>query len=147
MESPTAEAWPQGRSTMSFLLDTDTCSAHFKGNPQVTNRLLQYTGRLHISVITLGELYTWVLRARASPKRLQGLLTFLNDVQVLDITANEARRFGEIRAGLLDQGQSAPEMDLLIAATALVNGLTVVTHNTIDYANVPGLSLIDWLGP
>lgn len=132
---------------MSFLLDTDTCSGHLKGNPQVTNRLLQYTGGLHISVVTLGELYTWTLRAKASPKRVQDLLTFLNDVHVLDVTPDEARRFGEIRAGLLDRGLPAPGMDLLIAATALVYGLTLVTHNTSDYVAVPGLSLVDWMVP
>ena len=132
---------------MSFLLDTDTCSAHLKGTPQVTNRFLQYTGRLHISTVTLGELYMWGLRAKASPKRLQALLAFLNDVHVLDVTADEARRFGEIRAGLLDHGLPAPDMDLLIAATALVYGLTLITHNTSDYANVPGLSLADWMVP
>ncbi len=58
-----------------------------------------------------------------------------------------ARRFGEIRAGLLDSGRRAPEMDLLIAATALVHGLTLVTHNTQDYINVPGIALADWLAP
>lgn len=132
---------------MSFLLDTDTCSAHLKGNPQVTNRFLQYTGRLHISAVTLGELYTWALRAKAPPKRLQDLLTFLSDVQVVDVTADEARRFGEIRAGLLDQGLPAPDMDLLIAATALLYGFTLATHNTSDYKNVPQLSLVDWMIP
>jgi tRNA(fMet)-specific endonuclease VapC len=132
---------------MSFLVDTDTCSAHLKGNPQVTNRFLQYAGNLHISTVTLGELYTWVLRAKASPKRLQDLLTFLNDVQVLDVTAEVARRFGETRAGLLDNGLPAPDMDLLIAATALHYGFTLVTHNTSDYANVSGLNVLDWMVP
>ena len=42
---------------MSFLVDTDTCSAHIKGNVRFTNRFLQYSGNLRISVITLGELY------------------------------------------------------------------------------------------
>lgn len=82
-----------------------------------------------------------------SPKRLQELLAFLSDVYVLDYAANEARRFGEIRAGLLDQGLPAPNMDLLIAATAIHAGLTLVTHNTSDYANVPGLNLADWMMP
>jgi tRNA(fMet)-specific endonuclease VapC len=37
-------------------------------------------------------------------------------------------------------------MDLLIAATALVHNLTLVTHNIRDFANVPGLTVQDWLG-
>src|SRR5690242_8848999 len=129
---------------MSFLLDTDTCSAHLKQKGNLTHKFLQYMGRLHVSVITLGELFTWALRAKAPPRRLQSLLDLLNDVQVLDVTDPVARKFGEVRAGLLDAGQPVPELDLLIGSTALVHNLTVVTHNTQDYANIPGLNLEDW---
>ena len=41
----------------------------------------------------------------------------------------------------------APGLDLFIASTALVHGLTLVTHNTKDFAHVPGLTLEDWLVP
>jgi len=131
---------------MSFLLDTDTCSAHLKSGA-LAHRLVQHTGRLHISVITLAELYTWALRAKAPPHRLQGVLDLLSDVAVLDVTPAVARRFGEVQALLLDLGQRAPHMDLLIAATAVVHGLTVVTHNQQHFMKIPGLSLDDWLAP
>jgi tRNA(fMet)-specific endonuclease VapC len=36
---------------------------------------------------------------------------------------------------------------LLIASVALVHDLTLVTHNTADYQNVPGVRLEDWLIP
>jgi tRNA(fMet)-specific endonuclease VapC len=35
----------------------------------------------------------------------------------------------------------------MIASVALVHGLTLVTHNTADYRNIPGLRLDDWLTP
>jgi predicted nucleic acid-binding protein len=35
----------------------------------------------------------------------------------------------------------------LIASTALVHDLTLVTHNGHDFASVPGLRLADWLAP
>jgi predicted nucleic acid-binding protein len=41
---------------MSFLVDTDICSAHLKEKGVVTSRFLQYTGRLHKSTITHGEM-------------------------------------------------------------------------------------------
>jgi predicted nucleic acid-binding protein len=75
------------------------------------------------------------------------LLAFLNDVQVLDVTPPVAHKFGEVRAALLDAGRPVAPLDLLIASTALVDNLTVVTHNTQDYAAIPGLSLDDWLIP
>jgi tRNA(fMet)-specific endonuclease VapC len=132
---------------VSFLIDTDICSAHLKNVGGVSHRFLQYTGRLHISTITLGELFTWALRAKAPPRRLQVLLDLLDDVTVLDVDDVMARRFGEVQAALLDAGHPTPSLDLLNAATALVHGLTLVTHNTKDYAHIPGLSLVDWLGP
>jgi predicted nucleic acid-binding protein len=108
---------------------------------------MQYGGGLHLSTVTVGESFTWALRAHASPARLQGVLDLLGDVTVLEVTRDVARKFGEIRASLLDHGLGVPEMDLLIASTALVHGLTMVTHNVTDYANVPGLTVVDWLIP
>jgi len=58
-----------------------------------------------------------------------------------------AREFGEVRGGLFDRGLSMPTIDLMIASTALVNNLTLVTHNGADYANVPNLRMVDWLVP
>jgi predicted nucleic acid-binding protein len=116
-----------------------------KGNAKVISRSLQYAGRLHVSVIGLGELYTWALRAKAPAKRLNNLLDFLKGVDIIDVTPDVGRRFGEIRADLMDQGLPTPELDLLHAATALCHGLTMVTHNIADYANVPGLTVVDWM--
>lgn len=130
---------------MSFLLDTDTCSAYLKGHRQVWQRFMQYGGRLHVSAVSVGELWTWAARAAASPKRRQVLDDFLSDLTVLDVTSQVAEKFGEVRAGLLDSGQGTPDMDLLIAATALIHGLTLVTHNTRDFEKVPGLIVEDWL--
>lgn len=83
---------------MSFLIDTDTCLAHLLStSSKVTSRFLQYTGRLHISVLTLGELLSWTLRRNSPPKYHQGLLTLLSDVIVLEVTSDVAWKFGEVR--------------------------------------------------
>jgi tRNA(fMet)-specific endonuclease VapC len=132
---------------LSFLLDTDTCSAYVKGNPLVFNRFVQYGGGLAISTITLGELFTWALRAKAPPQRLQDVQDLLKLAAVQDVTPSVARKFGELRAAHFDAGTPGPAMDLFNAAVALVHNLTLVTHNTQDYANIPGLTLEDWLVP
>jgi predicted nucleic acid-binding protein len=130
---------------VTFLVDTDVCSAYLKGNHQAGNRFVQYGGGLCVSTVTVGELFAWVLRAKASPKRLQGLQDLLKDVTVLDVTLEVAHKFGEIRAYQLDHGQFTPEMDLLIAATAIVHGLTLSTHNVADFRDVPQLNVVDWI--
>ncbi len=132
---------------MSFLLDTDTCSAYLKNDPVVVGRVMLHYGGLNVSVITVGELLTWAWRAHAPTNRLKGVQDMLKGAAVLDVTLSIAERFGEIRAGLLDNGITVGEMDLLNGATALVHGLTMVTHNTRDYSDIPGLTLDDWPVP
>ena len=132
---------------MSFLLDSDICSAYMKGHHAVYVRFIQYGGRLNVSTVTLGELWAWVGRAKASPKRLQTLVDLLKDVQVLPVDEAVARKFGEVRAWQLDRGLSTPDLDFLNGVTALVYGFTLVTHNTSDYQNIPSLTLEDWLKP
>lgn len=132
---------------MSFLIDTDVCSAYLKGHSLVVNRFIQYGGRLFISTISEGELFAWALRAKASPRRLTDLVGLVKDMTVLELDETVARRFGELRAVLLDARLQPPALDLFNAATALVHGLTMVIHNTKDYIHVPGLALADWLQP
>lgn len=132
---------------MSFLLDTDICSAYLKVNHAVANRFVQYGGRLHISTLTLGELYSWALRAASPPRRWSQVTGLLSLTQVLEIDVDVARRFGETDADLLDRGLPTPDIDLFNGATALLHGLTMVTHNTSDYRNLRGLPIVDWLAP
>jgi tRNA(fMet)-specific endonuclease VapC len=129
---------------MSFLVDTNICSAHLKGDRKVTRRFLQYSGRIHISVITLGELYTWTFRAKSLPSRRVDLERMLVACQILPLDEQIAVRFGEVRAALFDQGTPVATADLFIATTALVHDLTLVTHNTSDFAKIPALRLDDW---
>jgi tRNA(fMet)-specific endonuclease VapC len=69
------------------------------------------------------------------------------EVHVADFDAPCAEKFGEVRGTLLQQGVSVPTADLMIASAALVHNLTLVTHNTADFQNIPGLQLEDWLMP
>jgi tRNA(fMet)-specific endonuclease VapC len=93
---------------VSFLLDTDICSAHLKGNRQVWQKIVQHGGQLRISTITLGELYTWAFRKSASSKRRQALQDFVRDVIVMEVTAAVGERCGALRAQYLDAGKAAP---------------------------------------
>jgi len=130
-----------------FLLDTNICSAYLKGDGRVFNRFIQHAGGLAVSAIVAAELYSWVYRAKTKPERLQGLSDLLSELQVLPVDHDVARKFGEIRAALLDHGRPTPEVDLLIASTALVHDLTLVTHNVQDFDHLSGLTIEDWLLP
>jgi tRNA(fMet)-specific endonuclease VapC len=132
---------------MSFMLDTDTCSAYLRNDRQVVGKVMLHFGGLHVSVVTIGELLTWARRSKAPPTRLQGVLDLLAASSVHEIDVAVAEKFGEVRAGLLDRGITVGEMDILNACVALIHNLTLVTHNTKDYAGIPGLTLDDWMSP
>ncbi len=87
---------------MSFLLDTNICSAHLKRSAGLMHRFIQHSGRLYIPTIVLGELYTWAFRrndpSQVIPRIENDLLT---DVVVLDFDSQCAKKFGEIRGPLL----------------------------------------------
>lgn len=117
---------------MSFLLDTDTCSAYLKNDRRVTSKVLLHFGGLHVSVITVGELLTWAKRAKAPPSRDQGVRDLLAASIVHEVDFLVADKFGSVRAELLDQGITVGEMDLFNGSVALVHNLTMVTHNTKD---------------
>lgn len=132
---------------MNFLLDTDTCSAHMRRPAQLAHRFIQHVGGLAIPTIVLAELYAGAYKHPTPSKLLPLIADLLNEVQLLDFDAACAERFGEIRGTLLQQGITVSRMDLLIASVALVHDLTLITHNTADYHNIPGLRLDDWLIP
>ena len=72
-------------------------------------------------------------------------MLFDGDVKVLEFTTDCAREFGRIRGDSLLKGICFNKMDLLIAASAIVHDLTLVTHNTQDFRNIPNLHLEDWV--
>jgi len=133
---------------MSFLLDTDTCSAHLKRPAGLVQRFMQHSGGLYLATLVLGELYAWAYRRKNPLPLLQRIENdLLPDVTVLDFDARCAKEFGSIRGNLLQRGITIPSVDLMIAAVALTHNLTLVTHNTVDFQQVPGLRLEDWLIP
>ena len=87
---------------------------------------------LCISVITVDEL-VFGLRRRGSAQLLSWFDHFIEQVKVLEITSPVARRAGEMRAMLQGNGQVRTQADMMIAATAQVHGLTLVTRNTRDF--------------
>jgi tRNA(fMet)-specific endonuclease VapC len=130
---------------MSFLLDTDICSAHMRRPGGLAHRFIQHSGRLFLSTVSLAELYSGAYRVTQSGPLLDAIGDLLADVVVLAFDARCAQQFGQIRGHLLKQGIAIPTADLMIASTAIAQDLTLVTHNASDYRHIFGLRLEDWL--
>lgn len=132
---------------MSFLLDTNICSAHMRRPGGLAHRFFQYSGRLYTSSIVLGELYAGAYML-GNPTHLLSLIAdLLQDVNLLPFDEHCAEEFGKLRGVLHAHGVAISPIDLQIAAVASVHSLTLVTNNTKDFQRVPGLQLEDWLTP
>ena len=132
---------------MTHLLDTNIGSAHMRRPCGLAHRFFQHAGGLAIPTIVLAELYAGAYR-HPNPARLLALIAdLLQEVTILDFDLSCSEEFGKVKGGLGQQGISVPDMDLLIASVALVHDLTLVTHNTADFQNIPNLRLEDWLTP
>ena len=132
---------------MSHLLDTNICAAHFRRPAGLAHRFVQYGGGIFVPAVVLGELYAGAYHVPNPDPLLQKIADLLDDVEVLPFDRACAERFGRVRGSLMRQGISVPTPDLMIAAVALVHDMTLVTHNTVDFQNVPDLRLVDWLIP
>jgi tRNA(fMet)-specific endonuclease VapC len=128
------------------LLDTDTCIEAIKGqHPQLTAKLASAPpSSIVISTIVRAELMTGATKSTRSGAIHDALAFFrLYTSVVFDELA--ADTYAIIRVALERAGMSIGPNDLLIAATALANGFTLVTHNTREFGRVAGLVLEDWL--
>jgi tRNA(fMet)-specific endonuclease VapC len=128
-----------------YLLDTNIVSDLVR-RPQgaVAGRIARVgEGRVCTSIVVACELrFGAAKKASASlGAQLEAILAVL---PVLPLESEADRHYGEIRAALEKAGRPIGANDLLIAAHARSEGLTLVTRNTDEFSRVPGLKVVTW---
>ena len=128
-----------------FLLDTNTLIYFFKGQGRVAEHLLaQPRTSLLLSSIVLYELETGIAKSTDSSRRRQQLNTLADAMTVVPFGRPEAIVAASLRATLEKAGTPIGPEDLLIAATAISQRATLVTHGTREFSRIDGLALTDW---
>ena len=128
-----------------YVLDTNTLIFYLKGMGNVAERFLATQPKdIAIPSITVFELQVGIAKSNAPKKRSGQLAGLLAVANVLPFGAAEAGIASQIKATLDQQGLPIGPFDLLIAATALANSGTLVTHNLKEFRRVPNLRLEDW---
>jgi tRNA(fMet)-specific endonuclease VapC len=130
---------------MRFTLDTDVCTALLRDDPRVFQKSLQYAGQIALSTVVVGELLVVTKKTPRTASFQTGLTEIIAGFDKLDYDFECARRYGMLRGWLIDHGLPAPPADVMIAATALVHDLILVTHNARHFENIPNLRIDDWL--
>jgi toxin FitB len=137
---------------MTYLLDTNVLSETRKREPAA--RLTDWIAatppdRMHVSVLTLGEIEQGIAKVRGRGDQYQAaaLERWLRNVQagfgkrILPVTLPVAAAWGRQQLA-----QPLPVIDGLIAATARVHGMTVVTRNVKDF-ELAGVQVLDPFAP
>jgi tRNA(fMet)-specific endonuclease VapC len=128
------------------LLDSDTLSLLQRNNPQVLRNSFRETARhgyLTFSEFSYYEI-TRGLKAKAATAQLARFEQFSSAHQILPFTHKASIIAADIWADLKRRGLLTGEIDILIAAIALSEGLTVATHNTAHFSRISNLNLVDW---
>lgn len=129
---------------MPHLLDTNWVIGYLAGDQaavQLVNTLVP--SGIGISIITYMELYEGILR-QPNPQQAEAeIRAFLTSVPLIPLSPEVAKRCARLRADLRKQGKRVRPraLDLIIAATALEHGLTLVTKNRADFQDIPNLQL------
>jgi predicted nucleic acid-binding protein len=87
-----------------------------------------------VSVISKIE----VLGFNAPSQELKLLEDFFNDVMILDLNSEVIEQ-----TILLRRAVKMKTPDAIIAATAVAYQLSLITRNTVDFKNIPGLTIVD----
>lgn len=118
-----------------FLLDSNICIYLLQGSVERLNVRVraQARGSLAVSAISYAEVRLGVRDARGEA----ALQAFLRDVPVMPFDAAAAEAYARLQF-------RRARLDRLIAAQALAAGLTLITNNERDFADIPDLKLENW---
>lgn len=123
---------------MKYLIDTDWAVDYLKGIDEKV-RFLQNEDSLYISALSVGELIEGIEGSDQKEERMNSLNDFLAGVTILSFTRDTATEFGKIRNNLRENGELIGDIDTMIAATARINDLEILTDNTQHFNKVDGI--------
>ena len=127
-----------------YLLDTNTCIYLFKGRYNIADKIIRVgESNCRISEITVAELKFGVERSQDPDVQRAALDTFLKRIEVVPIF-NSLDVYAKEKARLRKAGLIIDDFDLLIGATAVANGWTLVTNNEKHLARLDGIVIENW---
>jgi tRNA(fMet)-specific endonuclease VapC len=129
------------------LLDTDILNEVLKQkNAHAVRHASDYLaqhGQFAISSMTLYEVLRG-LKEKNATAQLVRFLAFCQNTLVLPVLDDILDCAADLWVTGRNQGMSSMDADMLIAATALHHGRILVTGNTVHFAWVPGLRILNW---
>ena len=132
---------------MMFLIDTNI-SIYIMNHhpPEVIQKFREIgAGNICISSITVSELQYGACKSKQIKKNLKRLDEFLSPFAIISYDENASKYYGQIRSYLEKQGNVIGPLDMLIAAHALSENLTLITNNEKEFKRVKSLEIENWV--
>lgn len=101
-------------------------------------------GDIGIPSIVVAEMHYGVRKSQHIERNHASLSEFLLPFEILDFGVKAAIEYGKLRTALERKGTVIGALDMLIAAGALAENLTLVTNNTKEFKRIPHLKVEDW---
>lgn len=129
-----------------YLLDSNACIRLLNNSsPALVARMRQHKpDELALCSIVKAELVYGARRSRRTADNMRLLQRFFEPFHSLPFDDSCVPAYGRIRSELERAGAPIGPSDLLIAATAVANGRTLVTANTREFSRVIGLAMENW---
>lgn len=130
---------------MGLILDTCILIRAEKQVDSINFDKWQSHEEAYISAVTVSELLIGVHRANTEARRLKRsafVEAIINEIPIIDFTPEVARIHAEIYAYLASKGKLIGAHDLIIGATALTHGYSLLTTNEQEFSRIPGLNVL-----
>lgn len=124
-----------------YLIDTNIFVDLLRNNLDIENFSIE--GDLVTCSVTLCELYYGAERTSNPSRSIQGIESLVKDLnlKILAFDGDTSKTFAKIKVRLEKSGQRLEDFDLMIAATAIQNDMTLVTNNLKHFKRIEGLRL------
>ena len=131
---------------MIYCLDTNICIYYLKGKyPALRTKLLSFSpSAIKAPAIVRAELLHGAEKSTRRDENISRVLAFLLPFDTVPFDDQAAVYYSKIRATLEQAGTIIGPNDLLIAATVMACGATLVTNNIKEFTRVENLTIEDW---
>lgn len=132
--------------SLAYLLDTNILSDLVRNPQGVVATRIANAGEDTVctSIIVAAELRYGATKSN-SEKLAERVDLILSALEILPLETPADHQYAALRHHLTRQGEPIGPNDLLIAAHALANDLSVITANVGEFSRVPGLKVENWL--
>lgn len=128
-----------------YLLDTNICAFILRDKYNIGQHLLEVgIDNCHISVITYIELYYGAINSKNVDKNLRQVEGLAQSIDVIPID-EVVHDYAVEKVKLRRSGAPIDDFDLLIGATALTYGMTLVTENIKHLGKIEKLQIENWV--